>query len=337
MWYKTKKTTYLIIILIIALFTSYGIHYTLQSGDATNSTVTMIDGAGRYLSITLPVKQIVSLASSVSEILCSIDACDTLCAVDQYSTFPPNLREKLETVDGFNVGSGATPSIEKIIYHSPDIVFVWPYCSVIDEIENQGIAVYIIQYPDNIFDIIELIKTVGIITGKEYRAEEISSFLTGYVNLVENRTKESDHHPSVYFELGEPGKTGNDSTISGSLIKIAGGLNIAGNNSLQYLTINNEYIISSNPDIIIKFYYGTEPDEEEMNNLKDEMMNRPGWSAINAVKNNRIHIIHYSECSTNPRIAIGLIRYAKWINPELFQDLDEIELAEYIYTYIYEL
>ncbi|MCP8305102.1 MAG: ABC transporter substrate-binding protein [archaeon] len=338
MEFKVKKATVVLTaILIIAIITSYGIYHFLSSGYMPDSTATLIDGAGRYTTIKHPVEKVVSLASSVSEILCTLNASEVLCAVDQYSTFPPYLKEKLDTVDDFNVGSGATPSIETIVYHKPDIVFAWPYCTVIDEIEDRGIPVYVLKYPDDMADIIDLIKTVGYIVGREGRAEEISSFMTGYVEMVEDRTKELEQKPLVYFELNEPGKTGNGSTIAGSLIKITGGANIAENSSLKYLTINNEYIISTNPDVIIKFYYGTEPNEEEMDQLKEEIVNRPGWSVINAVKNDRVYVVDYAECSTSPRLIIGLVRYAKWIHPELFNDIDAGELAEYVYTNIYGL
>ncbi|MCP8323063.1 MAG: ABC transporter substrate-binding protein [Candidatus Methylarchaceae archaeon HK02M2] len=338
MKFPVKKTTIILTtIFVFTIITSYGIYHLLSSGYMSNSTVTILDGEGRKITINHPVERVVSLASSVSEIFCTLNASDMLYAVDQYSTFPPYLKEKMDNVDNFNVGSGATPSIETIVYCDPDIVFAWPYCTVIDEIEDRGIPVYIVKYPDDVFDIIDLIKTVGYITGKEDRADEISNVMMGYVKMVENRTKETEQKPLVYFELNEPGNTGNGSTIGGSLIKFSGGVNIAENSTLKYLKMNNEYIISTNPDIIIKFYYGIETNEEEMNQLKEDIMNRPGWSVINAVKNDKVFIINYAECSTSPRLVIGLVRYAKWIHNELFTDIDADVVAEYVYTNIYGL
>jgi iron complex transport system substrate-binding protein len=121
------------------------------------------------------------------------------------------------------------------------------------------------------------------------------------------------------------------------LITLAGGINIAENETSQYVTLNSEYIIDKNPDIIIKFYYGTEPNEEEMNALKEEIIGRAGWDGINAVKEGKVYVINYAESSINPRLVIGLIRYAKWINPELFGDIDVEGIEEYIYSEIYGL
>lgn len=159
-----------------------------------------------------------------------------------------------------------------------------------------------------------------------------STVFYGIYNLLPStNTQPTKKKPLVYFELkNQLGATGNNSTLTSQLISYAGGINIAENETLQYVTLTNEHIILKNPDIIIKFYQGAEPNEEEMNMLKEEIMNRPGWNEINAVKNGKVYIIHYAESSINPRLVMGLIRYAKWIHPELFQDIDIDEVKEYI-------
>jgi len=320
--------------LIITSTALYGIYNLLPSighpsNDTQPSTITVIDGRNQNVTIKYPAGRVVSLASSVSEVICALNASDILVGVDKYSTFPPYLEEKINSE--FNVGSGTTPNIDLIVVKDPDVVFAWPYCTIIDQIEAQGIPVYVLKYPQTVSEVIGMIKTVGLIVGKEDEAEEISGFITGYVDIVKDRTEGLEQKPLVYFELkNQLGATGNNFTLTSQLITLAGGVNIAENETLQYVTLNNEDIIyNKNPDVIIKFYQGAEPNEEEMNMLKEEIMNRPGWNEINAVKNGKVYIIHYAESSINPRLVIGLIRYAKWIHPELFQDIDIDEVKEY--------
>ncbi len=342
---KSKRTMIAIILaLIVASIAFYGIYNLFPSlgnepmdDTQLESMITMIDGENRYVKINHPAKRVVSLASSVSEVVCALNVSDVLVGVDKYSTFPSYLADRIDSEPDFNVGSGATPSLDLIVFKNPDVVFAWPYCIIIDQIEDRGIPVFIIEYPKTVSEVIEMIKTVGLIVGKEEKAEEISDFIMEYADSVKNRTEGLEQKPFVYFEFSKPGATGSSPTITSQLITLAGGINIAENETSQYVTLNSEYIIDKNPDIIIKFYYGTEPNEEEMNTVKDEIVSRAGWNEINAVKNDKVYVIDYAESSINPRLVIGLIRYAKWIHPGLFEDLNVEEVSEYIHNSIYGL
>ncbi|MCX8176273.1 MAG: ABC transporter substrate-binding protein, partial [Candidatus Bathyarchaeota archaeon] len=84
-------------------------------------TVTVVDDLGRNVTVKYPVERIVSLASSISEVICAIGYEEGLVGVDAHSTFPPILKEKV------NLGSGATPSVELTVGLQPDIVFAWYY------------------------------------------------------------------------------------------------------------------------------------------------------------------------------------------------------------------
>jgi len=57
--------------------------------------------------------------------------------------------------------------------------------------------------------------------------------------------------------------------------------------------------------------------------IKD-IENRTGWSNIDAVKDGRVYIISSDASSIHPSIFNSYI--AKWLHPELFEDLDPVAI-----------
>ena len=89
--------------------------------------------------------------------------------------------------------------------------------------------------------------------------------------------------PTVYMEIWDrPYMTiGNKSFIT-DLIKYAGGKNIVDSQDDDYFNCSVEWIITSNPSIIIAPAMKT--------GREADIKNRKGWQNIDAVKNNRIYI-----------------------------------------------
>ena len=50
-------------------------------------------------------------------------------------------------------------------------------------------------------------------------------------------------------------------------------------------------------------------------------MNRPEWSNVSAVKNNRVYIIHL-DLLYGLSDPAAMTYWAKWLHPDLFEDLD---------------
>jgi len=104
-----------------------------------------------------------------------------------------------------------------------------------------------------------------------------------------------------------PGSFGDDLIIS------AGGVNIAHNTSSEYPTVESEYVIAQDPDIII---YTTGPWSTL---TEDTYINRPGWSTIDAVENGDIYGVDANLISRyGPRVIDCLELLAQIFYPEVF-------------------
>jgi iron complex transport system substrate-binding protein len=102
--------------------------------------------------------------------------------------------------------------------------------------------------------------------------------------------------------------------------------------------VDTEAILVREPDVIIKDNMGvdyggyTATDTIDMEAKRDEMMNRPGWRELKAVKNGQVYI--QGGELFGPKIVINLGYVAKILYPDRFESLDvEAFHREYLEEY----
>ena len=267
--------------------------------------LTLIDGAGRTVNITRTPERVVSIASSVTEILYALGCGDMLVGVDKYSDYPPEVKEKP------CVGSAFSLNVEMVLDLKPDLVLTWWYAEeAIRALEERGITVFAIN-PQSVYDVLQTIRTIGLIVGRSEEANSLAARMQDVVDEVTDRTKglAKADRPLVYYELGTPMKTTGPGTFTNELIFMAGGINIAAEEPVRYPLLSSEYIIARDPDVIVVVSYGASP---------EEIKAREGWQGIDAIKNDRVYVIDTHLVTCSPRIAQGLEQFARWFHPELF-------------------
>jgi len=269
--------------------------------------LTIIDDAGRTVTIPKNPERIISIGSTWTETLYAIGCGDRVVGVCNDSNYPP------EAADKPQVGTGSSLNLEKVLGLEPDLVVIWRYSSqAIDNLEKQGIPV-VGLYPTSVDDIIDTIRLLGTITGSISEAAELTAEMQTNIDEIAAKTREltKAQMPLVYYELYSPLKTTGPGTYTNELIFMAGGINLAADEPVKYPILSNEYIIERNPDVIIESTGG--PSIEEVKT-------RSGWEGINAVKNDRVYLIDNTLVCPTPRIVLGLEQFAKWLHPELFGD-----------------
>ncbi len=268
--------------------------------------------------------RIVSIAAACTEIICAIGAGDKLAGVDQYSInyalagdaafqgAPGELSNYPNEVSNkTNVGTTSALNLELVVSLNPTIVFSWDWASTAnDALENLGYDVFKIN-PQSISDVSNLITMIGGILEKTIQAatvnQEIQERIINITHALENISE--GQKPLVYYELSSLGKTIGNGTITNELISVAGGINLAGNESLRYPTLSSEYIVARNPEIIIVVNYGASP---------TEIKNRAGWDSITAVQNDDVYQIESGWVTASPRLVLGLEQFSEWFHPTIF-------------------
>ena len=293
-------------IILVSVITGFYIADSDKSENAFALTIT--DDYGEKVTIPNNIQRIVSLSPSTTEILFAVGLGDKIVGIDEYSDYPE------ETKGITKIGSYLTPNLEIIVSLEPDLVFVSDMTSK-DDVENlkeKGLTVIVLA-PITIDEIIQDIRLVGVVCNNVLEVNNLTDNLDERINLVTSKTNNSNlDRPRVYIEYFPywtygPGSFGND------LISMAGGTNIAASTATEYPEITTEFIVASNPEIIILTIGPMTSTSVE------DIITRIGWDSIDAIKNDEIFTIDDNIISRpGPRMVNALERLAEIIHPELF-------------------
>lgn len=256
-----------------------------------------IDEIGENVRLEGVPARIVSLAPSITETLFAIGAGERVVGVTDFCDYPEETKRK-ERVGGF-----INPSIEKILFLKPDLVFATRDGNdqmVVNRLKRSGIPVYVADQRD-FNGVLESIRKISLILGVDKAGMEITNELERRKKDIENKVK---HKRRVLFLYStEPLIASGPKTLANDLIKIAGGINIFEDSRVSYPRVNLETAITRKPDVVI---VTTMADENNRNLTKLEKFFRSRVRRINGDIVNR----------PGPRIIEGLEELYRIIHEE---------------------
>lgn len=271
-----------------------------------NFDVTITDGHGDELTFDEPPERVVALAPSFVEIICAVDVCDVLVAVDENSNYPPEV-ESITKLSGFD------PSVEGIVASEPDLVVIsFDPGGLEDALEGLGIPVLFLESPRSLTEVYDQIAVLGDVVGKRAQAAGVVADMQSRVAAVASLLPVGGG-PSVYHELDSTLFSVGPGSFIGDLYDVLGAANIANATGSAFPQLSNEAIIEANPEVIIL-------GDEGLGETVESVAARPGWDAIAAVQTGRIHGIEPDLISRpGPRIVDALEDLAKVLYPEIFE------------------
>ncbi|MEM1065047.1 MAG: cobalamin-binding protein [Pseudomonadota bacterium] len=229
-----------------------------------------------------PPERIVCLTEETVETLYLLGAQDRIVGVSGYAVRPPCVRKEKPRVSAFT-----SADIPKILALDPDIVLTFSdlQADIAAELIRAGVAVTAYNQRD-IAGILAMIRHLGATIGQGMRAARL---VDHYERRLAKIAARADRTPRqrVYFEEWD------DPMISGiawvsELIEIAGGRDVfprlAREAAASGRIVNSDEVIAAAPDIILASWCGKKVRPEKI-------AGRPGWDAIPAVRDGRIHEI----------------------------------------------
>ena len=298
-----------------------------------DDTITDTYPNGKPVTVKKPIERIILLHRSAAQAIKVLNAEDNVVGVElriskRNKQFPE--LSKLPCVD--------KKDIEAIISLSPDLVLTigGPHFSEMmdDRYKNLPPSMPLVKLQFYEPDIMaEDMAKLGYMLGKVEEAKEYIDFEDNCMSTINERVGElsEDEKPRVYSEWGyKPYGTYSKGSSTHQACIVAGGINIAADLPGTYPTVDPEWVIVQNPDIIFKgldtkelfHYLGYEADDpSEIRAMWEEVMNRPELANIAAVKNERVYLIS-NELLGVPSYFVGITYMAKWFHPDLFEDLD---------------
>ena len=231
--------------------------------------------------------RIVVLDPAGAEILCAIGAGDCIVARTDFCDFPQELG-MVPSVGGFD---GKTLSVETILGYSPDLVHgsVGMHDFLRVQLEQDfGVQMHLYGV-QNLAEINAEIEDLGKLTGHEDGARKLNAKIAGRLGLLNRNAGEENgagiqESKKVYFEVwNNPYMSVGKKSFIEEIVEKGGGQGIFADLEMDYPQVSEEAIISRNPEVILI---------QNTNGLTEEdVMNRPGWENIDAVKNDRVFIV----------------------------------------------
>lgn len=290
-----------------------------EAENAPPSAVT--DLLGRHVTLKTPVRRIVSLSPSNTEVLFRLGLGDKVVGVTSFCNYPAEAR-KLPKIGGF---AARTISVESVVALRPDLVLAGDETqkSVTDSLEKLGLACVAIRVRD--FDeLYSSVRLIGKLGGKQSEAESLVSSIRARVERVVQTAQKIpvERRVRVYWEVfDEPLMSAGPRSIVGQQIALAGGINIFADLKEEYPHISAEAVLARNPDVILGPRY-----MREKALTAERLAARPGWAQLSAVKNKRVNTLPDEPVSRpGPRLVDGLELLAAELYPEYFPDLPRAE------------
>ncbi|MGI8317069.1 cobalamin-binding protein [Halobacillus mangrovi] len=245
--------------------------------------------------------RIVSICPSNTEIVAYLGQTDMLVGVDNYSDYPVQVKQLPK------LGPDLSIDMEKVANLKPDLVLA--SLSVpgmeknIEGLKETGLP-YIILNANHLYEIADDIRKIAEAIGIEEEGNKKADEFLKEIEGFRKKAQRIDHKPSLYWEwwpkpIFTPGKSNWLTEIS----ELAGASNIFESEAEASVQTDWDDVRKRNPDHICMVWVGVK--EEKMN--PDLLKKRPGWMEMEAVKNNRIHVLEESLfCRPSPRLLDGL-------------------------------
>lgn len=269
------------------------------------------DSRGQEVAVPAEVKRIISLAPSNTEILFALGLGDKVVGVTNFCDYPEEAKAVEKVGDAFNM------NVEKIVSLSPDLVVaIGGMTEVMARLEELGIAVLVLQ-PTDLESIYQTIELVGQAAGAQDAAQALVAAMRERVEAITAKVAGLEERPKVFYELDatDPAKpyTPGPGTWHDQFIRLAGGVNIAGEVEMPWVQFSTEEIIVQDPAIIVlgDANYGVSA---------ADVAQRAGWEVIAAVRNGAVYPIDDNLISRpGPRVVEGIEALAQIIHPELLE------------------
>lgn len=218
--------------------------------------------------------KIISLSTTHTEIIQSLEAENTLVGVDAFSEvdFP------VEVIDAYTV------TAEELVPLNPDIVIIaFDFNGIVEGLKAQEINYVLLPPAKNLDDVYAQISTIGDIVNKKNEASSTIRDMKLEINRIINNSNYQD--VNVYHEIGYSYGiySVNSESLIGEIYNLLGVTNIANSEEdpygSGYPALSEEMVIESDPDFIVVGH---------SDYLNKDLSIRDGWGDISAVQNSRV-------------------------------------------------
>lgn len=198
-----------------------------------------------------PRLRIISMAPSITEMVCALGLADQLVGRTSYCRYPPEIRNVTA------LGALLDLNVEALVSLKPDMVLVVAHSQAqTDRFGQVGLRVEVI--PDTTLeDVFAGLTRIGALTGRVKTAQAVCSAIRGDLDQVLKETRGTPPMrvllaTGVMGDPPAPPFVAGPGSIYDDLIQLAGHLNAAADLGRGFAPLSLEAILRADPDVIIE-------------------------------------------------------------------------------------
>lgn len=263
--------------------------------------LTLRDTSGTTVRLDRAPERIISLSPGVTEILFAIGAGDRVVGSDQFSDFPA-AATRTAKLDYSSPGAEATLALR------PDLVIMTTrQRQLVDSFRNLGMTVYFTEEPADLNGVYANIELLGRLTNHSSEAARVSADMRRDIDAVVASISNVGAGPRVYFELDPTLFTVGPQSFVGAMLTLLKARNIAPAGASPFPQITAEAVLAAGPEVILLSHPGPTA----------EVGQRPGWSGLAAVRDNRVISVDPDLVNRpGPRLAQGIQLLGRALYPD---------------------
>jgi iron complex transport system substrate-binding protein len=248
------------------------------AASAPSSPVTIHEADGSTVTLSKQPHRIVSLSATATEMLFAIGAGKQVIAVDDQSNYPASA--PMTKLSGFQ------PNVEAIAGYRPDLVVAAEdNGGLVKGLSAVGVPTLIEAAASSLDQSYKQIRELGLATGHSAEADSVAGRMSSDIASAVASAGKPARRLSVYHELDDTYYSASSRSFIGQVYTMLGLKDIADGApgpASDYPQLTSEYIVSSNPDLIVL------ADTKCCHQGLSTVRARPGWAGIAAVRSGEV-------------------------------------------------
>ncbi len=215
---------------------------------SANGTVTVVDDAGRKVTLSRIPQRIVSIAPGATEMLFAAGAGSRVIATVEFSDEPAEAKKVPR------IGDSNAVDMERVVALRPDVVVVWEggnNVAMIDRLETLGFPLYRHKV-EKLQDIPMSLRRLGALADTRAAADAAARDVEGRLAALEKRYGQSTQKPTVLLEVwNRPIYTVGGAHMMSDSLRLCGVRNVFADLKEQGPSVDTEAVIGRDPQIIV--------------------------------------------------------------------------------------
>jgi len=265
----------------------------LLTSSAT-AAVSVVDDAGRTVTLAKPAQRIVSLAPHATELLFAAGAGKAVVGAVRYSDFPEAAKQ-VPVVGDYNA-----LDLETLLSLKPDLIVAWQSgnpAAAIERLLKFNIPVFLSE-PRHLDDIATNLERLGVLTGTQISAAAASAQFRAALQQL--RADYSGKAPvTVFYQIWDrPLITLNGAHMISAVLELCGGKNLFAALPVIAPEVSMEAVLAADPDVIIASGSASSEDHGLAQWVR--------WPALRAVRNKQLYFVEPDNIQrSTPRLLQG--------------------------------